>query len=181
MTKQEQLFEYLKVLQQMQAFSLGLHTTTGEATAKSICEIGLLIKGRPLEGTLKIRGGMDALSPKDLDFFFPYTDVTVMVAIPASFGTERIDDNLGGNNCLCEFSRYIKYGDNPMFDTDMPITSRVPPEFIIGYYDKQYGFVPNDKCKIFSSPEFVSGIEKDYQEGKPLMDMKASFLEPKDK
>lgn len=176
MTKLENIVEYLMTLQQMQPFSLGLHTTSGEEVAKSICSTGLLVKGRPLEGTLKIRGDMSKLKPEDIDFFFPYTDVTVMVAIPASFGTERIDDNRGGNDCLCEFSKYVKYSQSPLFETDEPITWKVPPEFIIGYFDKGYNFHPNSKCKVFDiDGKFIEDVEKDHKERKPMMDLVESI------
>ena len=175
MTKQEQLFEYLQVLAQMQDFSLGLHTTTGVETAKSVCETGLLIKGtRTVEGTLRLRGDMKQVELVDLNYFFPYTDVTVIVAIPEFFKTPRITDNKGGYEMLCEFSRFIDYVSvcerqkypNYAFD-NFP---RIPPEFVVGYYDKEYNFVENKSCKMFSDESVVEGVKKEYIECKPAMD-----------
>ena len=175
MTDQERLMEYLKLLQQIQPFSLGLHTTTGVETAESICENGLFIKGdRVVEGTLKLRGDMSQVEAEDIDFFFPYTNVTVIVAIPEFFHTPRITDNKGGYEIMCEFSRFIdhvstmekkKYPNYTYKDT-----SRIPPEFVVGYYDKDFIFVENKKCKMFSDSNTVERIKNEYNECKPMMD-----------
>lgn len=162
MRKQEQLFEYLNTFNQLEGFSLGLHTTDSETKAKSICENGLYMTFPVIERTVKMRGPMENTTEEDLNWFFPYTTHTIIVGIPKEFGVGRVGDNLGGDAHFSEFSKILKYieatGDKErypeFFDGDKFC---VPSELILGYYDKDFNFVENPKCKL-QDEEYVQSL-----------------------
>ncbi len=164
-TKQERLFNYLNGLCQETGCSIGLHTTKGEEKAESICEKGLLVLGgKALEGTLKIRGYAGEFKKADVDWFFDafQTDHTVVVAIPKLFEAHRVGDNRGGYEPICEFSQFLKAVSTTLQKEFPEFTSKnkeaqVPPQMILGYYDKDYEFTQNPDCWVYEKSD-----EKDY-------------------
>ena len=90
-------------------FSIGLHTTSSDQIAQNIMKTGLLTNARALEGTIKFKGDLSSLDDKELNYFFPYTDVTVVIIIPSIFKSEIVRDNKGGNEPLTEFSKFSDF------------------------------------------------------------------------
>ena len=144
------LLELLKEFYFKEPFSLGLHTTD-ENCAKAICQTGLKTGVRALEGTIKFRGDLKQVSAKDLDFFFPYTDHTVALAIPKKFDAPRISDNEGGYKPLCEFSRFFEKAQELLQNYQQDVEGLLPNYYVLGYYNKEYEFILNPKCLLFDS------------------------------
>ena len=148
----------LEALYHEMPFSLGLHTTT-QKNAKQICEEGLLCGARALEGTVKLRGDLLEMPDTDLDYFFPYTDHTVVVVIPKKFDAPRIEDNEGGYKPLCEFSRFFEQAQSVLPRYSEGIEGRLPSYYILGYYDKDFRFNFNPNCMLLNQD-----AKRDYEE-----------------
>ena len=150
------ILEELKKLNNINNFSLGLHTTSRQ-NAISIVNFGLMeTKCRAIEGTVSFKGDMNQVTEKDLDFFFPYTDATVIVAIPSQFNAPRIDDNQGGNSPLCEFSKFMELATimcdqfpGFSYDKNGMGMALIPTELIVGYYDKDFNLTLNEDCMLY--------------------------------
>ena len=139
---QELLYDKLMKYYGKLGFSLGLHTTD-ISSARSICRTGLKTHHRELEGTVSIRGDMKDVKPKDLDFFFPYTDTTVVICIPHPHEANRVWDNLGGYTPICGFSKMYHKAQKVLEDFKGPDSPVLPNYFVLGYYDKDYNFYEN--------------------------------------
>lgn len=151
MAKAHDILQTLKEFYEIEKFSLGLHTTD-EDSAKKICKTGLKTGVRALEGTLKFRGDLAQVSAQDLEYFFPYTTHTVVVAIPKMFDAPRINDNKGGNEPLCEFSKFFKkasWHHQDYQDQDNRYHGNLPLCYIMGYYDQNFEFVVNPQCFLY--------------------------------
>ena len=150
------ILEKLNKLNNINKFSLGLHTTSKD-NAISIVNFGLMeTKCRAIEGTVSFKGPMEGVTERDLDFFFPYTDATVIVAVPSQFNVPRIEDNLGGNKPLCEFSKFMELATimrdqfpGFSYDKNGMGMALIPTELIVGYYDKDYNLTINEDCMLF--------------------------------
>lgn len=151
-----ELYNQLAILNEKCQFALGLHTTLGKETCDSICEKGLYTNHREFEGTVKVHGNFSEFGPEDLDFFFPYTDHTCIVAIPGCFNTPRIRDNLGGYTCICDFSKFYKHATHYLDGyTDEKYVNVLPSMYIVGYYDKDYNLTVNPNCYLFNEENYV--------------------------
>lgn len=150
MSNEEKILQTLKELYEIEKFSLGLHTTDEEA-AKAICKTGLKTGVRALEGTLKIRGDLKQVDASDLRYFFPYTTHTVVVAIPGMFDTPRITDNKGGDESLCDFSKFFRKAkwhlDNFQDEHSRGV---LPSYYVMGYYNQEFEFVVNPDCFLYN-------------------------------
>ena len=170
MDARQNLFEYLNDLCIEKGFSIGFHTTRGQDVAESICQQGLYIEGgRKLEGTLKIRGYAGEFRKEDVNWFFDAfnTDSTVVVAIPPCFEAKRIYDGKGGNEILCGFSLFLEIASKmgkifPEFSNEH-CHKIVPPQFVLGYYDKDFNFKSNSNCWVYEDHKI--GKEKGYVQG----------------
>lgn len=145
--KQDLLLEQLKKYYEQEPFSLGLHTTSQES-AKAICKTGLKTGVRALEGTIKFRGDLQDVCGNDLVYFFPDTECTVVVAIPKKFDAPRITDNLGGYQPLCEFSQFFEKAQEALPNYQDNIQGVLPSYYVLGYYNKDFEFVVNEKCLL---------------------------------
>jgi len=174
MNKYIDILNGLREIYKENKFSLGLHTTSSQ-NAKSIVKNGLEERyGRTLEGTVKLFGdAKNDVELGDLDWFFPYTDATVMVAIPSIFKVGRGLDADGGNKHTCDFSIFVtlaKYGSfgdkvKEIFSRNGRLT--IPPELIIGYYNKQGNLSINEKCALFyKNHPFIKQLEEIYKDEK---------------
>ena len=155
------LLTNLNNLYEIQPFSLGLHTTD-EMAAQSICKQGLKTGVRAIEGTVKFRGDMQQVTDRDLDYFFPYTTHTVVVVIPKEFDAPRIDDNQGGDMCLCEFSKFFKKASRVHDDYKDGYQGLLPSYYILGFYDKDFNFTVNNNCMLFnddSKEKYLKDVE----------------------
>ena len=168
MSKYSNVLEVLKRINKVNGFSLGLHTTSG-FSAERIVGNGLEERaGRTMEGTVKIFGDVkNDVELGDLDWFFPYTDATVMVAIPSMFKVERGLDADGGNLHTSDFSLFVTLAkDGLMGDSAKEIFGKngrlkIPTELIIGYYDKSGQIHLNEKCAmLYENPEFLKVVEE---------------------
>lgn len=176
MTKQD-ILDYLKIKAIDRNCSIALHTTSEKKAAEAICKNGLYeTSERALEGTLKFFGRMSQLSASDFDYFFPYTNYTVVVAIPSQIEANRIKDNLGGNKPICEFSRlfsFSKIAKNQFPEFFYGTKIRVPPNLIIGFYDKDFHFYDNPLSQ-FSSEDFVrygQSLRERFDENKDIIEL----------
>jgi hypothetical protein len=171
------LYLNLKLLNQDDNLSLGLHTTDEEDKAKSICENGLLIKyRRAMEGTVAPIGKISNLKEEDLNYFYKFNDYTIVVAIPPQFETENIKErNAGGYVPLTEFSKFLhilglrRKAENDKYEIFFKDDIlRIPPEMIVGYYDQNFNFVENPKSKASSEEfiEFGQTMKDDYEKFK---------------
>lgn len=150
MSNEGKILQTLKDLYQIEKFSLGLHTTDEEA-AKAICKTGLKTGVRALEGTLKIRGDLRQVEERDLRYFFPYTTHTVVVAIPEMFETPRITDNKGGDEALCDFSRFFKKARWHLDSyEDESAMGLLPSYYVMGYYNQEFEFFVNPECYLYN-------------------------------
>lgn len=167
MSKYSHILEILRKIYKENKFSLGLHTTN-HYSASSIIQSGLEERsGRTIEGTVKFFGDAQKdVKLGDLDWFFPYTNSTVIVAIPAIFKIERDLDSESGNKHTCDFSLFVEMAKNghlgenakSIFSNDGKIS--IPPELIVGYYDKLGSFTLNEKCELLNkNSEFIKQIE----------------------
>lgn len=150
MNATNEIIKDLKELYKEMPFSVGLHTTNKES-ARAILKTGLKTGARVVEGTIKFRGDLNQVSEKDLDYFFPYTDHTVIVAIPKVFDAPRIEDNKGGNESLCEFSEFFENAQLflPHY-SDGLVGGVLPNYYILGYYDKEFKVIYNQDCMLFN-------------------------------
>ena len=150
MSNEGKILQTLKEFYEIEKFSLGLHTTNEEA-AKAICRKGLKTGVRALEGTLKIRGDIKQVEESDLRYFFPFTTHTVVVAIPGMFETPRITDNKGGDESLCEFSKFFKKAkwhlDSYEDENSMGL---LPNYYVMGYYNQEFEFIVNPDCFLYN-------------------------------
>lgn len=147
-----EIFKKLNEIYEENPFSLALHTTY-KANAESICQEGLEERaGRPIEGTIKIFGDCKKeATGKDLEWFFPYTDSTVIVGIPAIWEASRGGDSRGGSEHTCQFSIFCDTvrgkTHHKAFDGFSKNGNKlIPPELIIGYYDKSGKMTINESC-----------------------------------
>ena len=174
MSKYFEILESLKKVYKINGFSLGLHTTNIES-AKSILKTGLEERsGRTLEGTVKLFGDVKKdVEVSDLDWFFPYTDSTVLVGIPSIFKVERDIDSESGNKHTCDFSLFIDMASNgqmgkrskEIFNKNGHMT--IPSELIIGYYDKNGVVNVNENCVFFEKDsKFLKELESIWKDEK---------------
>ena len=147
--KAEKLLEELDKYYDLQHFSLGLHTTNLQRS-QAICNEGLLTGARALEGTIKFRGDLQQVQANDLNYFFPYTDHTVIIAIPSQFSAPRIEDNQGGYEPLCGFSRFFKKAENILPNHNRGSDGVLPNYYILGYYNKDYELTINPQCLLIN-------------------------------
>ena len=188
MDNQSSLFNTLQMLNEFNNFSLGLHSTKDKETAKLILQNGLNIRCGVCESTVKFRGSMNDVSKNDIDYFFPGNNYTVVIAIPSFLKADRITDNLGGDTCLCEFSKFVKatsllknifpefYNKNnkSLYETI------IPSELIVGYYDKDYKFIENPKCRVFEKhvdgkKTYLEDLEERIKNNKSSLDLLISL------
>ena len=169
--KQKEILTKLNKIYEKFPFSIGLHTTNNE-NAKQICEDGLKTGARALEGTIKFRGDLKNIVEKDLDYFFPYTNHTVIIAVPTCFKTSRIEDNKGGYEPLCGFSRFFERAQNILSNYSKDCEGLLPSYYILGYYDKNYNLIFNKKCLLLDK-ESEEKFKKDIKEYKnsPLYEL----------
>ena len=168
MSKYSNVLEILKRIYKINSFSLGLHTTS-KFSAESIVKNGLEERaGRTLEGTVKLFGDVKKdVELGDLDWFFPYTDATVIVAIPSMFKVERGLDADSGNLHTCDFSLFVSLAKDggqgkrakEIFSSDFKM--KIPTELIIGYFDKNGQLKLNENCAmLYENPGFLAELEK---------------------
>ena len=168
MSNYSNVLEVLKRIYKVNGFSLGLHTTNRQA-AESILRKGLEERaGRTLEGTVKLFGDVKKdVELGDLDWFFPYTDTTVIVAIPSIFKIERGLDSDSGNLHTCDFSLFVSLAKDggqgkrakEIFSNNYKM--KIPQELIIGYYDKNGEIKLNENCAmLYENPEFLRELEE---------------------
>ena len=103
------------------------------------------------------------MSPEDFNYFFPYTDNTVIVLIPTIFNTPRIEDNMGGDQPLCEFSEFFDKAQTTLNNYQNGIEGSLPNYYVLGCYDKNYNITFNPNCMIFNHEnykKFKSDMEK---------------------
>lgn len=163
-------------------FSLGLHTTSQE-NAESIVKNGLFERcGRTLAGTVRIFGDVkNDVTIEDLDWFFHYTDATVIVAIPSFFKTERERESMGGQYHTSEFSVFLDCASTGMLECAKKaneelgqstesifsdgINFRIPPELILGYYDREGQLKLNENCVMLQKDsKFLKNVEEIYRD-----------------
>ena len=172
MSRYSNVLELLRKVYKVNSFSLGLHTTNSEAS-KSILRNGLEERsGRTIEGTVKFFGdAKNDVELGDLDWFFPYTDTTVMVGIPSIFEIERDLDSDSGNKHTSDFSVFISMANfGQMGTVAKSIFSsggkqKIPSELIIGYYDKAGNICLNEKCELLKEDsQFIKQIQKIWED-----------------
>ena len=173
MMKYANVLNRLYDIYEKHGFSLGLHTTA-KANAQEICETGLEERGcRTIEGTVKIFGDVAKdVQLEDLDWFFPYTNATVIVAIPSMWEASRGGDSKSGNEHTCQFSVFC---DAVHTNPPHPIFAgfgkngrkRIPPELIVGFYDKDGNLTINPQCALLqeNSP-YLKQLEEAWNEPK---------------
>lgn len=172
----------LNEIYKVNPFSLGLHTTS-QANAESIVKNGLFERsGRTLAGTVRIFGNVkNDATTDDLDWFFHYTDATVIVAIPSFFETGRERESMGGQYHTSEFSVFLDCASSGVLECAKEaneelgqstesifshgINFKIPPELILGYYDREGQLRLNENCTMLQKDsKFLKNIEEIYRD-----------------
>ncbi len=170
MMKYANVLNRLYDIYEKNGFSLGLHTTS-RASAQEICKTGLEERGcRTIEGTVKIFGDVAKdVQLEDLDWFFHYTDATVIVAIPSMWEASRGGDSKSGNEHTCQFSVLCDAVINPPHPIFKGFSRNgrccIPPELIVGYYDKDGNLTINPQCALLqeNSP-YIQQLEEGWKD-----------------
>lgn len=197
MSQFSEVSEILKNIYKTYPFSMGLHTTS-KSKAENIAKEGLNeYCGRTLAGTVKVFGDLKKdVELGDFNWFFPKTDATVIVGIPACFGAKREMENAsdGGNLHTNDFSLFLEFAKaglikNPegvdeksfksakeLFNND-GIGFKIPSELILGYYDKEGNITFNENCEFLKpNSQFLKNLELMFKHNESLLTTRKTFF-----